>query len=171
MLYHVLRLGALHAVTVRAGIRLLLLLRRSLRHRRLELPYDAAAAHSSSSAPAPLVFNGPRACCTVRVTALQADEELFLVAMQHQIAEHKVRLHRCCRSCFDRPLYVFRGKASCLKTPGATSPSRPSPTSSTPSSSVCFKVPYNRLTSHGARHACLNVTSRHPTKGRGTRPD
>lgn len=54
----------LPSVTAPADVRVLLLLRRPLRHRRLELPYDAAATHSSSSAP--LVCDGPRACCTVR---------------------------------------------------------------------------------------------------------
>jgi hypothetical protein len=59
----------------------------------LALPHDGAAGDASSSA----------AACTLqlrqlllpRLTQAQADEELFLVAMEHHIAEHKVLSDVC----------------------------------------------------------------------------
>ncbi len=76
-----------------AAVALFLLLRGPVRFRRLALPHDGAAGDASSSA----------AACTLqlrqlllpRLTRAQADEELFLVAMEHHIAEHKVLSDVC----------------------------------------------------------------------------
>lgn len=81
-----------HTVTAASDVPLLLLLRRSLRFGRLALPHDGAAAHPPSGAPRAL--HGI-AACSLPLKIRQADEELFLVAMEHQIAEHKVQ-PRCC---------------------------------------------------------------------------
>ena len=60
--------------------------------------------HMTQRPPTPqavrLSFAMARAPAALFVTALQADEELFLVAMQHQIAEHKA--HAAAALAFDR---------------------------------------------------------------------